>query len=117
LAVRVRLISKKPGVPATSSVPSHSRPAASPLGAGVTTGPKNATGVPFGPGTWITGVPTSSPTGAMPVSWLARTATSSVASSAASASAGSSPASSSADANNSRPSSSLRTWIRVPRAV
>ena len=31
---RVRLISKKPGVPATSSVPSQSRPAASPFGAG-----------------------------------------------------------------------------------
>src|SRR3954454_22012689 len=39
---RVRLISKKPSVPATSRTPSQSFPAASPLGAGVTTGPKNA---------------------------------------------------------------------------
>ena len=40
--VRVRLSSKKPSVPVHSSTPSHSRPAASPLGAGVTTGPKMA---------------------------------------------------------------------------
>ncbi len=52
--VRERFNSKKPSVPATSSTPSKSRPAASPTGAGETTGPKNAT-----PPTLITGVPTS----------------------------------------------------------
>ena len=35
----MRLSSKKPSVAVHSSTPSHSRPAASPLGAGVTTGP------------------------------------------------------------------------------
>ena len=39
---RVRLSSKKPSVPVHRSTPSHRRPAASPLGAGVTTGPKMA---------------------------------------------------------------------------
>jgi hypothetical protein len=39
---RVRLSSKNPSVAVHSSTPSHSRPAASPLGAGVTTGPKMA---------------------------------------------------------------------------
>ncbi len=56
---RLRLSSKKPGVPETSSTPSQSRPAASPFGAGVTTGPKKATCRPSGPGAWMTGVPTS----------------------------------------------------------
>ena len=41
-SLRVRLSSKKPSVPVHSSTPSHRRPAASPLGAGVTTGPKMA---------------------------------------------------------------------------
>ena len=40
--MRVRLSSKNPGVPATRTQPSQSRPAASPFGAGLTTGPKNA---------------------------------------------------------------------------
>ena len=40
--VRARFSSKKPSVPATSSTPSHRRPAASPRGVGVTTGPKKA---------------------------------------------------------------------------
>ena len=39
---RVRLSSKKPSVPVQSRTPSQRRPAASPLGAGVTTGPKMA---------------------------------------------------------------------------
>ena len=39
---RVRLSSKKPSVWVQSSTPSQRRPAASPLGAGVTTGPKMA---------------------------------------------------------------------------
>jgi hypothetical protein len=51
---RLRFSSKKPGVPATARTPSQSRPAASPLGAGVSTGPKKAT-----PSTLMTGVPTS----------------------------------------------------------
>src|SRR4029450_10083824 len=55
--------------------PSQSLPAASPFGAGVTTGPKNATVSPSpGPGAWMTGVPTSMPTGFMRASWLARAA-------------------------------------------
>ena len=52
--VRLRLSSKKPSVPATSSTPSHSFAAASPRGIGEITGPKNET-----PSTEITGVPTS----------------------------------------------------------
>src|SRR5699024_6170690 len=55
--VRLRLISKKPSVPATRTQPSKRRPASSPFGAGETTGPKKATSP-----TEITGVPTSSPT-------------------------------------------------------
>ncbi len=51
---RLRFSSKKPGVPQTARTPSHSTPAASPFGAGVTTGPKKAT-----PSTLMTGVPTS----------------------------------------------------------
>lgn len=54
---RVRLISKKPSVSVTRTNPSQRRPAASPLGAGVTTGPKMAL-----PRTRMTGVPTSMPT-------------------------------------------------------
>ena len=60
-AVAGALELEEAGVPATSTQPSQSRPAASPLGAGVTTGPKNAT-----PSTAMTGVPTSSPTRSMP---------------------------------------------------
>ena len=52
--VRLRLSSKKPSVPATSSTPSHSFAAASPRGIGEITGPKNET-----PSTEMTGVPTS----------------------------------------------------------
>ena len=69
--VRERLSSKKPSVPATRTQPSQSRPAASPFGAGLTTGPKKAT-----PLTATTGVPTSSPTRSIARWWLARSASS-----------------------------------------
>ncbi len=59
-ASRVRLSSKKPSVPATSSDAVPQPAGRLTLGAGVTTGPKKATCSPSGPGTWITGVPTSS---------------------------------------------------------
>src|SRR5258708_1926027 len=36
------------------------------------TGPKNAMRLPSGPGTWMTGVPTSMPTGFIPAKWLSR---------------------------------------------
>jgi hypothetical protein len=52
--VRLRLSSKKPSVPATSTTPSQSLPAASPRGIGEMTGPKNDV-----PSTEMTGVPTS----------------------------------------------------------
>jgi len=42
LRSRLRLSSKKPSVSVTKATPSHRRPAASPRGAGVTTGPKMA---------------------------------------------------------------------------
>ena len=42
------------------------RPAASPRGIGVMTGPKKATRSPSGPRVWMTGVPTSIPTAFMP---------------------------------------------------
>ena len=58
---RVRFSSKNPSVPVTSSTPSHSLPAASPRGIGVTTGPKKAC-----PSKLITGVPTSIPTWSIP---------------------------------------------------
>ena len=90
---RLRLSSKNPGVPATSTQPSQSRPASSPLGAGLTTGPKKAT-----PLTATTGVPTSSPTRSMPRSWLARSRSSTASLSAKRDSAPSMPTSSSAAA-------------------
>jgi len=100
--VRVRLSSKKPSVPATSSTPSHSFAAASPLGAGETTGPKNAT-----PPVEITGVPTSMPTWSIPA-WCDCLSASSYSSvSAASASDTGSPASASAASIVSRLNSSL----------
>ena len=61
---------------ATSSVPSHSFAASSPLGAGVTTGPKKAICSPSAPGTAMTGVPTSWPTLSMPSLWEARSSVS-----------------------------------------
>ena len=42
LRSRLRLSSKKPSVSVTKATPSHRRPAGSPRGAGVTTGPKMA---------------------------------------------------------------------------
>ena len=63
LRSRVRFSSKKPSASVTSASPSNSRPAASPLGAGVMTGPKIVL-----PRRRMTGVPTSSPT-ASKASW------------------------------------------------
>src|SRR4051794_28178388 len=88
LRSRVRLISKNPSVPATRRTPSQSRPAASPTGGGVTTGPKNAL-----PSTWMTGVPTSSPTGSIPAWCDARSAPSWTASPPASVTSPGSPSS------------------------
>ena len=88
---RVRFNSKKPGVPVTASTPSHSTPAASPFGAGVTTGPKKAR-----PSKVMTGVPTSLPTWSMPARWDFFIASSNSSLSAASASEVGSPTSASA---------------------
>jgi xanthine dehydrogenase accessory factor len=69
--VRVRLSSKKSGLPASSTAPSNMSRACWPRGTECSTGPKNAT-----PSTCIVGVPTLVPTGSIPSWWLRRTASS-----------------------------------------
>ena len=112
LRSRLRLSSKKPSTPLIRTKPSHSRPAASPLGAGVTTGPKKAL-----PCKRMTGVPTSMPTWSK-ASWWERLISSSRSSlPAASDNDSGSPTSISASGialgSSRRPS----TWKRVPMAV
>ena len=89
--------------------PSHSRPASSPRGIRVSTGPKNAA-----PSNAMVGVPTSLPTWSMPWWCDFSIASSYDASSIASASVGSSPASASAASIIARSLSCFSTWMRVP---
>ena len=104
--------SKKPSASVTSTSPSHSRPAASPLGAGVITGPNRA---------WlpirITGVPTSRPTSSN-ASWCeALMASSNSVLVAALASDSGSPASASASVSTAGSPRRPSLWNRVPMAV
>src|SRR5699024_9700683 len=110
--VRVRFSSKKPSVPATRRTPSHSLPASSPRGVGLTTGPKNDT-----PSTWITGVPTSSPTSSMAFPCERRRALSYSSLRPASPGSAGRPASASAARRVSSVWGSALLWKRVPRAV
>src|SRR6478735_8912182 len=110
-SVRLRLSSKKPGVPATSTQPSQSRAASSPFGAGVTTGPKNAT-----PLTAMIGVPTSVPTRLIPRLWLRCRAGSNFLWWASLASAAGRPTSSSDSRMTWSKSLIRRRWMRVPMA-
>ena len=116
---RVRLSSKKPGVPATSSTPSQSRPAASPFGAGRDHRAEERDRLAVaGPGAWIDRRADVRADRLHAASWLARSALVVLG-----ARRRRRPAPGRARPRRARrrtaprPAPACRRWIRVPSAV